>query len=218
MNEKRIQGGALVLDPRNIPTVSGLDDLFSNGVSLVGLWKFFHDVGGLPGSNLFLGSWANGDFIAFDHPWIVEPDIPAVVPAEESGTWSVAYVLEQQLWADRCNKKRNVGLLSEWGYADPATNLYEWVANVSLQANGLVPGREADRMGAGWFYNGVSSDLKSLAAPFLEVNDLTGVEMYYNAEVTPWFHLTTDVQVVEPSFRDFGSTAFVLGMRGKISL
>jgi len=42
--------------------------------------------------------------------------------------------------------------------------------------------------------------------------------MYYNAEVTPWFHLTTDMQVVEPSFRDLGSTAFVLGMRGKITL
>ena len=27
------------------------------------------------------------------------------------------------------------------------------------------------------------------------VNDVHGAEFYYNAEITPWFHLTADVQV-----------------------
>jgi porin len=218
MREGKIQGGVLVLDPRNIPTVSGLEDIFSNGASIVGLWRLFTDVGGKPGSHMFVGSWASGEFTAFDHPWIIEPDVPAIVPPQVSESWSLLYILEQQLWADCSNEKRNVGLLSEWGYSDPGTNPYEWVGNVSLQANGLLPGREMDSMGVGWFYNGLSSDLKNLLSPPLEIRDLTGVEVYYNAAVTPWFHVTADVQVVEPAVRNILSTAFLFGLRAKITL
>ncbi len=140
------------------------------------------------------------------------------MPGRQTGSWSIQYVLEQQFWADRCNKHRNVGLLSEWGYADPETNPYEWICNVSLQANGLFESRPADSMGVAWFYNGLSSDFKNLLSPPLDIRDLTGVELYYNAAVTPWFHLTADLQVVEPAERISSNTAFVLGLRAKINL
>jgi len=96
--------------------------------------------------------------------------------------------------------------------------VYEWVANVSLQANGVLRGREVDSMGIGWFYSGLSSDVKNGLSPLLELRDLTGVEAYYNAAITPWFHLTADVQVVEPGIRNVSSTAFLFGLRAKISL
>ena len=73
-------------------------------------------------------------------------------------------------------------------------------------------------MGIAWFYNGLSSDFKNLLSPPLDVRDLTGVEVYYNAAVTSWFHLTADLQVVEPEERTSSNTAFVLGLRAKISL
>jgi len=217
MREEKIQGGLLVLDPRNIPTVSGFDNMFENGASIVGLWRLFSELGGNPGSHLFLGSWASGDFIFRDNPWPLIPDIAVVVSPPQTGSWSLLYILEQQLWADGCNPKRNVGLLSQWGYSDPDTNLYEWVGNVSLQANGLLRGREADSMGIGWFYSGLNSNIKNDLSPVLELRDLTGVEAYYNAEITPWFHLTADLQVVEPALRDIASTAFLAGLRAKIS-
>ncbi len=174
------------------------------------------DVRGKPGSHMFVGTWASSTFTAFDHPWNI-PDAGGI-PPQETGSWSLMYILEQQLWADCCNEKRDVGLLSQWGYADPEVNPYEWVGNVSLQANGPLRGREADSMGVGWFYNGLSSDFKNLLSPPLEIRDLTGVEVYYNAAITPWFHLTADVQVVEPAFRDFRNTATLFGLRAKISL
>ena len=218
MRDERIQGGILVLDPRNIPTVSGVDDMFSNGAAVLGLWRIFTDLGGKPGAHLFAGTWAGGDFTSLDgHNWVVVPG-QGIVPGQQTGSWSLLYVLEQQLWADRCNEKRSVGLLSEWGYADRETNPYEWICNVSLQANGLIGAREADSMGISWFYNGLSSDLKNLLSPPLNVRDLTGVEVYYNAAITPWFHLTTDLQVVEPAERNNYDTAFILGLRAKINL
>ena len=74
-------------------------------------------------------------------------------------------------------------------------------------------------MGAGYFYTGVSGDLKDFfgsvpGAP--DLRDLQGVELYYNAAVTTWFHLTGDLQVVQPAVSG-NDTAVVLGLRGKIN-
>ena len=43
--------------------------------------------------------------------------------------------------------------------------------------------------------------------------DLWGVEMYYNVEITPWFHLTPDLQIAQNEF-DGDDTAVILGIRG----
>lgn len=218
MQDRGIQGGLVVLDPRDVGTVSGLDDMFSNGATVLGLWRVFTEVGGKPGSHMVAGSWASGDFTSLDgHNWVIVPGM-GIIPGQRTGSWSIQYVLEQQLWVDCCNNKRNVGLFSEWGYADPKTNPYEWVGNVSLQANGLIHGREGDSIGVAWFYSGLSTDVKDLLSPPLDIRDLTGVEVYYNAAVTPWFHLTADLQVVEPEERTSSNTAVVFGLRAKISL
>jgi porin len=42
-----------------------------------------------------------------------------------------------------------------------------------------------------------------------------GGEAYYNAEINPWFHLTFDLQVVNPSFES-RDDAIVAGLRAKI--
>jgi porin len=69
-------------------------------------------------------------------------------------------------------------------------------------------------MGIAGFYNALGdlSDVLSVLAP---AGDVYGGEVYYNAEITPWFHLTVDLQAVRPTFRS-NDTAVVLGLRGKI--
>ena len=49
-----------------------------------------------------------------------------------------------------------------------------------------------------------------------DLRDLQGVELYYNAAVTTWFHLTGNLQVVQPAASG-NDTAVVLGLRGKIN-
>jgi porin len=217
MQEKQIQGGLLVYDSHNVPTTSGFEDLFDNGANIAGMWRFFTELGGLPGSHLFLGTWASGTFTSLDRTgWSFLPEIGLVAP-ESSGSWSLVYILEQKLWVDPCREKRSIGLLSEWGLADPETCPYAWSGNVSVQAEGLVACRERDTMGVGYFYSGLSGDLKDLFPLLLPLGDAQGVELYYNAAITPWFHLTADLQFVEPALTT-NDTAVVLGLRGKIDL
>ena len=217
MREGQIQGGLVVYDNQNSTTTSGFDNLFDNGASVAGFWRFFTEFGDKPGSHLFLGTWASGDYTALDPTdWVFIPRVGLVAP-QESGSWSLTYILEQELWVDPCCENRNIGLMSQWGLADPQTSPYAWCCNVSLQAQGLVAGRDQDTMGAGYFYSGLSGDLKDLFGPVLPLNDLQGVELYYNAAITPWFHLTADAQFVQPG-NSANDTAIVLGLRGKIDL
>jgi hypothetical protein len=43
-----------------------------------------------------------------------------------------------------------------------------------------------------------------------------GVELFYNAAITPWFHVTTDVQILDPAQRH-NPTALLVGIRGRLS-
>ena len=175
----QVQGALLVYDSKNTPTTSGLDDLFDNGANVLGLWRIFTESCGRPGSHAVIGTWASGDFTELDPlGWAIIPGQGIVAP-ESSGSWSVQYIYEQKLWVDPCNEKRNMGLLSWCGYADPENSPFEWVANVSLQTQGLFCGRENDTMGAGYFYTGISDDFKNLLAGTVPVDDLQGVEIYY---------------------------------------
>ncbi len=195
----QIQGGVVVYDSHNSTMTSGFDHLFDDGANIAGVWRFFTNFGGLPGSHLFLGAWASGHFNILDLlGWeiVIEEGIDA---DDETGSWCLQYVLEQTLWVDPCNKNRNIGLLNAWGLADPETSPFGWIANMQLQAHGFVHGRERDSIGVGYFYSGLSGNCKRLLAPVLPVDDLQGVELYYKATITPWFHLTADLQIIEPA-------------------
>ena len=70
-------------------------------------------------------------------------------------------------------------------------------------------------MGLGYFYNGLSGPLQNSAAPIVPLQDVHGREVYYNIAVTPWFHLTLDLQAIQPDVQA-RDTALVLGLRGKL--
>jgi porin len=216
--DSQIQGGLFVYDSKDVSTTSGLDNLFDNGANIVGLWRFFTNVGCKPGSHLLGGTWASGNFTSLDPlDWVILPG-PGLVSPAQTGSWGLLYVFDQQLWVDPSNASRSVGLLSAWSLADKKTSPFHWTCNVGSQGQGLVGRREDDTMGVGYFYSGLSSDFESLlAAAALDVSDLQGVEVYYNFEVTPWFHVTADLQVIEPAHRAH-DTALALGVRAKMDL
>ena len=51
-----------------------------------------------------------------------------------------------------------------------------------------------------------------------DANDGTGVEMFYNFQVTPWLNVTPDVQYILPGNRAIADDAFVYGLRVNMTL
>jgi porin len=64
---------------------------------------------------------------------------------------------------------------------------------------GVVPGRERDTFGVGYYYYAFSDALRSAVSPVAEFDDEHGLEVYYSLAATPWFRLTADLQVVNPA-------------------
>ncbi len=217
LHGKQVQGGVLVYDPHNIPTTSGFDELGDNGANIFGFWRFFTELGGLPGSHLFGFSGATGEFAALDPEGFVIVPGQGIVAPRQNGSWAAIYILEQRLWADCCNPARNIGLLSQWSIADEHTSPFQWTGNVAIQGTGLVAGRPQDSAGVGYFYTGLSNEFQSLLNPVLDLHDLHGVELYYNAALAKCFALTADLQVIEPAETAL-DTAVVFGLRGTIAL
>ena len=217
LKEKQVQSGLLVYDTKNVSTVAA-PDLFGDGAIVLGYHRFFTEIGGRPGSHGFLGNWSSRKYTSTDPlSWGIIPG-EGLVAGQETGSWSLVYFLDQVAWADPCNEKRNVRLFSVWSLADEDTNPYRWTGNASLQASGLICGRESDTMGVGYFYDGLSSGFKELVnATLPDIQDVQGVELYYNAAITPWCHLTADLQVVENQ-NVADDTALILGLRAKIDL
>jgi len=218
LHGKQIQGALLVYDTQDVTTTSGFDDLFNNGANIMGFWRFFTEVGGLPGSHGFGGIWSTGEFVAFDPlGFAFVPGQGLVVTPQQSGAYSLIYIAEQTLWADCCNKNRSITLLSQWGLADEETSPFGWSANVGIEAHGLSCRRPQDSMGVGYFYTGLSDDFRNLLSPLLDLQDVHGVELYYNVAVAKCFHLTADLQVIEPA-EEANDTAVVFGIRGVLGL
>ena len=136
---------------------------------------------------------------------------------QQSGSWAAIYILEQRLWQDGCNPARNIGVLSQWCIADEETCPFQWTGNVAIQGTGLVAGRPSDSAGVAYFYTGLSNEFENLVSPVIDLHDLHGVELYYNAAMSKCFGLTADLQVIEPA-EVANDTAVVFGVRGTIAL
>ena len=53
---------------------------------------------------------------------------------------------------------------------------------------------------------------------FMGLSSEQGVELYYDIEVTPWLHITPDLQViVDPGGSDARDVAIVCGIRTRMS-
>ena len=71
-------------------------------------------------------------------------------------------------------------------------------------------------MGVGVFYHQLSSDLKDLASDIGgNLTDTWGAEAYYNIEITPWLHLTPNLQVIQNQNGN-NDPAVIVGLRSVI--
>ena len=215
--DQGIEAALIVADRSNVATVTGLDDLFNNGATILGAGRIFTELGGLPGSHLLLGTYNTGDFTEFETNGLsFHPGVGITFP-KKTGSWLGGYVGQQTLWQDRCDKQRRVWFQTTMGWADKETSPYKWAGTFSIEAIGFNDRRQGDRMGIGYFYSDVSDDLINLVPATVGLQDLQGGELYYNAEITPWCHVTGDLQVIETEI-DSQDTAVVLGLRAKVNL
>ena len=215
----QIAHGFLVFGLDNVSDNWDFGPSFEDGVGMLGWLRFFHEFRGKPGYFAVFAGGATKGYNSLDPTdWLDNPGAGPLNPVTER-PWDIAPYFSQVLWQDECNKVRNIRFTTGGTIADSNPSFSNWNVFGKIEAFGLNPDRLGDRMGISGWYNGISQNVKDLAALAVgeNVRDNWGIEMYYNREITPWFRLTPDLQVLQNSNGDT-DTSLVLGVRGIIDL
>lgn len=205
----------LLLDTHYTPATSGFENLFTNGVVLYGEYQVRTNWFERPGHSTFGLLYSNakrrGDLLN------VFVSLPLIDPNDlrglRSNAWTVIYHGDQVLYADADDPKRNWTFNSDIGLTDGNPNPIHWFANVSFVWSGPFRRRDRDTFGIGYYHLGIS-DLPALQA--LGFGGENGVELYYNTAVRPWFHVTPDLQILDPA-NSHNATAILVGIRARMS-
>ena len=137
------------------------------------------------------------------------------VLATERDNWSLYYNFYQFIHVESDDPTQGWGIFGRIGFADKITSPIQRFYNFGFGGKGIIPGRDDDTFGAGFYYADDSDELSPIYSNFLELDAGYGFELFYNVQVTPWFHLTPDIQVIEPASGSL-DTVVVVGLRSKI--
>lgn len=229
---KEVQGAVLYYGPNNCITTSCLDQPFEDS-AVAAIWKFYTG-SGQDGARA--GYISFGGTYSFKDYTVVDSESFAFVPGQgltfedEEYSWSIFSVVNQPLWVDPSNPNRELSFTGMYTYTDGEANPIEWSATAALEMNGPLRRRDKDVVGVGYFHTELSSGFKGVVGPLLSVaatlrnrtltriaiEDTDGFEAYYKAQVTPWFALTGNLQVITETLST-QKTKVVAGVRGKVT-
>jgi porin len=210
-----------VYDTNDHSTTSVFSNLFDNGAVIyptVSLpTKFF----GMPGHQSVWGAYSSGRYaIVTPQSLNLLPQVLQGLPAANlttlvRGSWWITYLFDQALWVDPTDQTRSLGVFGNAGISDGKPNPIRWSAIAGVGGSSPLPHRKLDTFGVAYYYLGFDSEFKNLAGLIGPVRDERGVELFYNVGVTPWCHITTDLQVITP-IMERTQTSLVLGLRAKL--
>jgi porin len=214
---KMVESGFLVTGTENVSTSwSSLSDSFDD-VWMAAFHRFYWKMDDKMGYFMVFGGYSTREQPSNEkHDFIVIPG-EGIESTEEENPWDIAFYLYQDFWQAEgdSDRKANFMIGGTVGPENPQFAQYHLFANV--ETYGLMATRPHDRIGVSGWKNWLSDDFKDLVSVETDLRDLYGFELYYNFEVTPWSHLTADLQLVENE-REDDSFAVIPGVRLVIDL
>lgn len=111
------------------------------------------------------------------------------------------------------NDTQGLGGFFRYGWANNKFNSITNFFSIGFQYQGLIEGRDDDVLGVGYSRGTFSNrDTEEFPEDYESV-----IEIYYNAQITPWFHLSPNIQFVSNPGGSSAKDATVLGLRAKVT-
>ena len=230
---KEVQGFAGVYDPNSCATTTCLDPLLADGAAYAAFWKFYTGIGpegARAGYVSIGGTYSDKQYTVVDRQSVAVIPGQGLALTDTDTSWSIFSVVNQQLWADPSNTNRDLNFRGMYTITDGKANPIAWSATAALEMTGLIPRRDKDVIGIGYFHTELSDDFKGTVGPLLSaaatlnnraltritIEDTDGFEAYYKAQITPWVAVTGDVQVITETLST-EDTKVVAGVRTKLT-
>ncbi|UCG12257.1 MAG: carbohydrate porin [Deltaproteobacteria bacterium] len=224
MPSEPLQFTSILMNTADSSTTTGFDDI-GEGTTWWNSVDVQWNLGGRPGGSTL------GFLYAFDGNFVrvgginFDPIIGGIVFDRESEAWALRLDGWQYLFTetepdtrvdarDGRQDLQGVGVFASFGLGDEDTNPVSWATFVGLSGRGVIPGRDDDTMGVGYFYNRLQAPRPILNN--LLSTDTQGIEAYYNVAVLRSTELTFDFQWTDPAVPR-AEDALLLGFRLNVS-
>ena len=141
--------------------------------------------------------WSNKNFSSLDQdPSTLIGNILFGTPLEkEKSSWAIYYNFDQYLYSDPNDPSQGIGIFGRFGISDGKANALHQFYSFGVGGRGIIRGREKDQWGIGYYYLKLSGQFTGDIVQPLGDHDQGG-ELFYNIAVTPWLHLTPDLQII----------------------
>ena len=182
-------------------STSGFDDLNDDNLSFMAEGRVRTDFFGLTGHQLFGALFSNKKFTSIDQNarFIFENG----AFEGKKGSWNIHYNFDQYLYEPKKGSGEGIGIFGRFGASDGNPNFMHFFYSLGIGGKGVIPGRERDRYGFGFYYIDVNNpELQGVFRGTKLLRDEYGFEWFYNFAITPWLQLTPDIQVVRGAQKD----------------
>jgi porin len=203
-----------IFDPNGRADTPGFDNPYRNGpaYALEGrLTTHFFD---LTGHQLLGGIYATKNYVNLDQP-LANLIVPLLPAEESSNTWAIYYNFDQYLYQPEKNVDRGIGIFGRLAATDGDANPVHYFASFGVGGKGMIPCRKHDQFGIGYYYLWATTPQRPVDHGLVDnvfADNAQGFEMFYEIAITPWMHLTPDLQVIRPTAEGV-DTAWVAGLR-----
>ncbi|MFO0807796.1 MAG: carbohydrate porin [Gemmataceae bacterium] len=209
---------AFIYDPQD-RTQNAFDDLsslFSRGIIIGGEVKLKTNFFNLPGEQHVGGIWKHHNLtdLRFNEPppgVYPEPTVPGFPTLSDS--YTIYYGADQYFQVYDTETKRGWGAFGRASISDGNPTPIRYFLSAGIGGYSPVRYREGDKFGVGFYFTGMSQEFGPLPQALVGPRDGYGLEMFYNAQITPWMNLTPDFQIVKPEGGAIAKTAYIGGVR-----
>ena len=204
------------------PSHSGFGELNSGKLTYVGEARVRTDFFGLTGHQLIGGVYSNKDYTSIDQRVSLSPGSNSI--AMKTDSWAAFYNFDQYLYEPVKGSGKGLGIFGRFAATDGNPNLFQYFYSLGVGGKGVMASRPHDRFGVGWYYLDIKSPTFTGPLATREVlRNEQGVEAYYSVALTPWAHLTPNIQIIHgaqeqtiallPADRKDIDTATIMGLR-----
>jgi porin len=208
--------GIFVMDPKNrTQDVFEFGDLFADGLILgteIKLRTHFLD---RKGQHHVGAIWKHVDLPDLQFEPYVPGDFSGGLSSLQTkpDSYTLYYGFDQYLFQQAGNPNRGWGLFGRASISDGNPTPLDYF--LSLGIGGFSPLRQdrGDRFGLGWYFTGATDEFGPIPQALLGPSDGTGLEAFYNFQLTRNLNVSPDIQWIQPGATAIADDAFVYGLR-----
>lgn len=211
--------GFSVIDPAE-RSDRGMDNLFDGGATLATDLVVRRTTMGLPTIVNLGGVYTTADFTSLDPSVYLDllrqGQLQSAIGSGnlpvENGSWALYTTVSQALWQSASDPKASWGIFGGLGLSDGNPNPIQYYASLGIGGRRMSPARPLDSWGIGYYYVGLSDEVKTLTQTALPLRDEYGAEAFYNIALLPSCRLTPNLQIARPGLAEV-EPPLIIGLR-----